>query len=55
MAGADLVAVVNAWRGGAISRESMLEILKRGEVLPDGRSVEREKALLHRTCGVDVG
>ena len=40
-------AVVAAWRAGAISRETMLERLKRGEVLPDGRSVAQERALIH--------
>jgi len=31
-----ITAVVAAWRAGAISRETMLERLKLGEVLPDG-------------------
>ncbi len=47
MRGEEINAVVAAWRSGAISRETMLERLKRGEVLPDGRSVEREKALIY--------
>ncbi len=49
MSGEEISAVVAAWRAGAISRESMLERLKRGEVLPDGRSVAQERALIHRT------
>jgi hypothetical protein len=30
-----------------MSRQSMLEVLKRGEVLPEGRSVAQERALIH--------
>ena len=48
MSGEEITAVVAAWRSGAISRDSMLERLKRGEVLPDGRSVAQERALIHR-------
>ncbi len=44
MSGEEITAVVAAWRAGAISRESRL---KRGEVLPDGRSVAQERALIH--------
>lgn len=47
MSGEEIGAVVAAWRAGAISRESMLERLKRGEVLPDGRSVAQERGLIH--------
>jgi hypothetical protein len=48
MSGEEITAVVAAWRSGAISRDSMLERLKRGEVLPDGRSVAQERALIYR-------
>ena len=48
MSGEEITAVVAAWRAGAISRETMLERFKRGEVLPDGRSVTQERALIHR-------
>lgn len=48
MSGEEIAAVVAAWRSGAISRDSMLERSKRGEVLPDGRSVAQERALIHR-------
>ena len=51
ISGESLTAVVAAWRAGAISRESMLEVLKRGEVLPEGRTVAQERALIHRTAG----
>lgn len=47
MSGEEISAVVAAWRAGAISRDTMLERLKRGEVLPDGRSVAQERALIH--------
>jgi hypothetical protein len=46
--GAELSALVEAWKAGAISRESLLGSLRRGDVLPDGRSVAQEKALLYR-------
>jgi hypothetical protein len=47
MRGEEIMAVVAAWRAGAISRDTMLERLKRGEVLPDGRTVAQEVALIH--------
>jgi hypothetical protein len=53
MSGEEITAVVGAWRAGAISRETMLERLKRGEVLPDGRSVAQERALIHGKVGGD--
>jgi hypothetical protein len=56
ISGEGLTAVVAAWRAGAISRESMLEVLKRGEVLPEGRSVAQERALIHgRVKGQENG
>jgi hypothetical protein len=51
ISGESLTAVVAAWRAGAISRETMLEVLKRGEVLPEGRTVAQERALIHRVPG----
>jgi hypothetical protein len=47
LSGDEITAVVAAWRSGAISRDTMLERLKRGEVLPDGRTVAQERALIH--------
>jgi hypothetical protein len=55
LSGENLTAVVAAWRAGAISRDSMLEVLKRGYVLPDGRTVAQERALIHRASGAAVG
>jgi hypothetical protein len=45
LAGDELVAVVTAWQAGAISRETMMDVLRRGEVLPPGRSNEEERRL----------
>jgi hypothetical protein len=50
-----LNAAVVAWKVGAMSRETLLELLKRGEVLPDGRTVAQERALIHRVAGASVG
>ena len=40
-------AVVGAWRDGGISRDTLLDWLKRWEVLPEGRTIAEEKALIH--------
>ena len=53
MSGEEIAAVVAAWRAGAISRETMLDRLKRVEVLPDGRSVAQERALIHGKLRVE--
>ena len=55
MRGEDITAVVNAWKSGAISRDTMLDLLKRGEILPDGRTVAQERALIHRSTTPTVG
>lgn len=55
MSAENMAAVVAAWRAGAISRETMLELLRRGEMLPDGRTVAQERALIHRGSGAAVG
>ena len=47
LSGQEIAALVTAWRAGGMSRESMLARFKRGEVLPDGRTVEQEVALIH--------
>jgi hypothetical protein len=41
----ELTAVVAAWQAGAISRETMFELFRKGEVLPAGRTDEEEKRL----------
>jgi len=38
----EVTAVVAAWQNGALSRDSMLDIFRWGEVLPEGRSNEEE-------------
>ena len=42
----EIVTVVQAWQNGALSRDSMLDIFRRGEVLPEGRTNEEEVRLL---------
>jgi hypothetical protein len=42
------VAVVQAWQNGALSRDSMLDIFRRGEVLPEGRTNEEEVRLIDK-------
>ncbi len=38
--------MVQAWQSGALSRDSMLDIFRRGEVLPEGRTNEEEVRLI---------
>jgi hypothetical protein len=38
----ELTAVVAAWQAGAISRDTMTDLFRRGEVLPEGRTAEEE-------------
>ncbi len=42
----ELREIVAAWQSGAISQDTMLELFRRGEILPDGRSNEDEVALI---------
>jgi hypothetical protein len=42
----ELRELVAAWQAGAISQDTMLELFRRGEILPDGRSIEDEVALI---------
>jgi len=44
----ELTAVVAAWQAGAISRETMFDLFRRGEVLPPGRTDEEECRLAAR-------
>ncbi len=46
LASQDIQAIVGAWQAGAISRDTMTELFRRGEVLPEGRSMEEELALI---------
>jgi hypothetical protein len=45
MASAEITAVVAAWQAGAISRETMFDLFRKGEVLPAGRTDEEEARL----------
>ena len=45
----ELTAVVSAWQAGAISRETMFDLFRRGEVLPLGRTDEEETKMAD--CG----
>jgi hypothetical protein len=42
----ELQAVVAAWQSGAISRDTMFELFRKGEILPDGRTNQDEEALI---------
>jgi hypothetical protein len=42
----ELQAVVAAWQSGAFCRDTMFELFRRGEILPDGRTNEEEAALV---------
>jgi len=44
----DLQAIVAAWQAGAISRDTMLDLFRRGEVLPESRTSEEETQLISR-------
>lgn len=42
----ELREIVAAWQAGAISQDTMLELFRRGEILPDGRTNADEVALI---------
>jgi hypothetical protein len=46
LSSADLQAIIAAWQSGAISRDTMFELFRSGEILPDGRTNEDEKTLI---------
>jgi hypothetical protein len=41
----EITVVVQAWQSGALSRDFMMELFRRGEVLPEGRTNEEEARL----------
>ncbi len=51
---AELQAIVAAWQAGAISQDTMFELFRKGEVLPDGRSNSEELSLLRNHRGNEV-
>ena len=48
MTAQELTAVVGAWQKGAISRDTMLHLFRKGEILPEGRTTEEEAKLIER-------
>ena len=42
----ELTSIVAAWQSGALSRDTMTDLFRRGEVLPEGRSTEEEVRLI---------
>ena len=46
LASQDVQAIVAAWQAGAISQDTMLELFRKGEVLPDGRTNRDEMNLI---------
>jgi hypothetical protein len=53
MSSQDLQAVVGAWQSGAISRDTMFELFRSGEILPDGRTNEDEETLIVAGTGAN--
>ena len=46
MTAAELNAVVKSWQSGAMSRDTMHELFRKGEILPDGRTNQEEAQLI---------
>jgi hypothetical protein len=46
MSAQEIQAIVAAWQAGAISRDTMTDLFRRGEVLPEGRSTDEETKLI---------
>lgn len=42
----EITVIVAAWPANALSRESMMELFRRGEVLAEGRTTEEEERLI---------
>ena len=42
----EIQSIVAAWQAGAISRDTMTDLFRRGEVLPEGRTLEDELRLI---------
>ena len=49
----EITSIVAAWQSGALSRDTMTDLFRRGEVLPEGRSTEEEVRLIgeEKGCG----
>ena len=48
LASQDIQAIVGAWQAGSISQDSMFDLFRRGEVLPEGRTNAEEAALINQ-------
>lgn len=46
LAAQEIQSIVAVWQAGAISRDTMTDLLRRGEVLPEGRTNEEEAKLV---------
>ena len=46
LAAPEIQSIVAAWQAGAISRDTMTDLFRRGEVLPEGRTLEDEVRLI---------
>ena len=44
----ELVAIVQAWQAGVISHESVLNLMRRGEILEPSRSNDEERQALKK-------
>jgi hypothetical protein len=52
----ELTAIVSAWQCGAISRETMFDLFRKGEVLPTGRTDSEEKNLVRTgLTNIEIG
>jgi hypothetical protein len=51
----EIQAIVAAWQANAISRDTMTELFRRGEVLPEGRTNEEEAKLVAASPAVSAG
>lgn len=47
----EIQAIVAAWQAGAISRDTMSDLFRRGEVLPEGRTNEEEAKMVAAKTG----
>jgi len=46
MSAPEMLAAVKSWQSGALSQDSMQELFRKGEILPDGRTNEEEARLI---------
>jgi hypothetical protein len=46
LSAAEIQSIVAAWQAGAISRDTMTDLFRRGEVLPEGRTAEEEERVI---------